>query len=317
MRECIECGTAFDAAHHNTKMCSVKCKQVRQNALRRATRKADCSSPPEKKCVVCSTAFRPANRNSKLCSVKCRRVQRRTNPANYPPKTCLRCCHTFQPSKGNWAKAKYCTPTCRTARRVDENKRIGRAERVTIKCKECGMVTKPTRIDGTTCGKRHCVDESRRKTKIENDAKAVSKGGHRYENYRKYQNAYRKKKAKYRTDPKYNLSARMRGALRQALKRKGLGVSAKNAPTFTLLGYSREELYCHIESFFTEENGYSWDNMDEWHIDHIRPISSFEFNSTDDPEFKACWALDNLQPLWAPDNLSKGAKWEGLTDAEA
>jgi hypothetical protein len=44
------------------------------------------------------------------------------------------------------------------------------------------------------------------------------------------------------------------------------------------------------------------------HIDHKRPIASFNFNSYKDKEFKECWALNNLQPLWAEENLSKGNK---------
>ena len=280
MRECIECGTAFEAPNGRLKVCSDKCRNARQNRYRRRWRAA---------------------------------TGRKVDPADYPPKTCLHCGRTFQPSKGNWARAKYCTPTCARRKDTEENRRLRWVENRTIKCRECGAVTEPLRLNATTCGKRHCVDESRRKTKRRNYAKAVKKGGHRYEKYREYQNAYQKKWAseRYRTDPKHNLSARMRGALRQALRRKGLGASAKNAPTFTLLGYSREELYHHIESFFTEENGYSWDNMSEWHIDHIRPVASFTFDSVDDPEFKACWALENLQPLWTTDNLSKGAKWNG------
>ena len=51
-----------------------------------------------------------------------------------------------------------------------------------------------------------------------------------------------------------------------------------------------------------------WDNYGEWHVDHIRPIASFNFESVDCAEFKECWSLDNLQPLWAFDNLSKGTK---------
>ena len=64
----------------------------------------------------------------------------------------------------------------------------------------------------------------------------------------------------------------------------------------------------HIESQFKE--GMSWKNhgIHGWHIDHIRPISSFNFESCNDPEFKECWALENLQPLWAKENLSKSNK---------
>lgn len=42
------------------------------------------------------------------------------------------------------------------------------------------------------------------------------------------------------------------------------------------------------------------------HIDHIRPLSSFVL--IDDRDLKAAWALTNLRPEWATDNLAKGAK---------
>jgi len=89
----------------------------------------------------------------------------------------------------------------------------------------------------------------------------------------------------------------------------------KAVDVWQTLDFSPEMFIQRFERLFVE--GMSWDNIDDWHIDHIRPVSSFTFTSVDDPEFKACWALENLQPLWAFDNMSKGAKWEGLTDAEA
>ena len=63
----------------------------------------------------------------------------------------------------------------------------------------------------------------------------------------------------------------------------------------------------HLESKFTE--GMTWDNYGEWHVDHKKPMTLFEFTSTDDEGFKECWALDNLQPLWGKDNLSKGTRY--------
>lgn len=74
----------------------------------------------------------------------------------------------------------------------------------------------------------------------------------------------------------------------------------------TLVGYSRQELLAHIELQFVK--GMSWANYGEWHIDHIRPVSSFSFTSFDCPDFKDCWALTNLRPLWAAENIAKGAK---------
>jgi hypothetical protein len=52
----------------------------------------------------------------------------------------------------------------------------------------------------------------------------------------------------------------------------------------------------------------SWDNVGKWHIDHIIPLSSFRFTSMDDPEFRAAWALSNLRPMWATENILKGAR---------
>jgi hypothetical protein len=71
----------------------------------------------------------------------------------------------------------------------------------------------------------------------------------------------------------------------------------------SLVGYGVEELKNHLESHFLP--GMSWDNMGEWHIDHIIPKSAFHYETTDDIDFKKCWSLKNLQPLWAKDNLSK------------
>lgn len=74
------------------------------------------------------------------------------------------------------------------------------------------------------------------------------------------------------------------------------------------LGYTIPELVDHLEKQFVD--GMGWDNRPEWHIDHIKPLSSFNYSSCDDPDFKQCWALSNLQPLWAEDNWAKGSKAE-------
>jgi hypothetical protein len=62
----------------------------------------------------------------------------------------------------------------------------------------------------------------------------------------------------------------------------------------------------HLERQFL--SGMTWANRGQWHIDHIQPRSSFKFVGPDDPEFKACWALSNLRPLWKADNLKKNAR---------
>ena len=99
------------------------------------------------------------------------------------------------------------------------------------------------------------------------------------------------------TDPKYRAMMALHCRLYMAVKEK-------TGKTMELTGCSKEELYKHLESKFME--GMTWDNYGEWHIDHIIPCASF--NLEDPEEQKKCFHLTNLQPLWALDNIRKGAK---------
>ena len=54
-----------------------------------------------------------------------------------------------------------------------------------------------------------------------------------------------------------------------------------------------------------------WDDNDKstwvWNIDHIKPHSEFHYESMEDDSFKECWALSNLRPLSAKQNILDGA----------
>jgi len=67
------------------------------------------------------------------------------------------------------------------------------------------------------------------------------------------------------------------------------------------LGCSIDELKQHLESKFQE--GMTWDNYGAWHIDHVKPLASFDL--TDRDQFLEACHYTNLQPLWAEDNLKK------------
>ena len=54
----------------------------------------------------------------------------------------------------------------------------------------------------------------------------------------------------------------------------------------------------------------SWENYGQWHIDHRIPESWFKIHTMHDKSFKDCWALSNLQPLWAKENLSKNNRYK-------
>jgi hypothetical protein len=90
-----------------------------------------------------------------------------------------------------------------------------------------------------------------------------------------------------------------RTLLRNTLKRIG---TKKESKTNDILGYSALELKEHIEKQFKE--GMSWENWGEWHIDHKKPVSSFDKSE----KISIINSLDNLQPLWAKENLSKNNK---------
>lgn len=114
-------------------------------------------------------------------------------------------------------------------------------------------------------------------------------------------------KSRYKNDLGFTLKHRMRSLIRTTLKN---GRSGKRMAE--ILGYSSDELKNHLESMFID--GMTWEKFmaGEIHIDHIVPISSFTIVSDECDDFKHCWALSNLRPLWAKDNLSKGAKQEFL-----
>jgi hypothetical protein len=73
-----------------------------------------------------------------------------------------------------------------------------------------------------------------------------------------------------------------------------------------IVGYSTADLRAHLEKQFSD--GMTWENYGRfgWHIDHIIPISAFNFKSYDDVDFKRCWSLENLRPMWWSENILKG-----------
>jgi len=92
------------------------------------------------------------------------------------------------------------------------------------------------------------------------------------------------------------------------------GFSKNRAATFAHLPYTPQDLKVHLESLW--ESWMSWDNYGgkssdprrTWHIDHIKPQSSFSYTSMTDPQFLECWALSNLRPMEKIANIKKGKR---------
>lgn len=114
----------------------------------------------------------------------------------------------------------------------------------------------------------------------------------------------RYEKEKKNNDPVYRLTSVFKNALTASIKEKNI---CKTSKTFDILGYTKEELIEHLTKLF--EPNMSMENYGEWHIDHIIPISKFNYSSVNDNDFKECWSLSNLQPAWAFDNLTKNNRF--------
>ena len=100
-------------------------------------------------------------------------------------------------------------------------------------------------------------------------------------------------------NPEMRLIHNLRTRIAMAIKK-----NVKSGKSLDLLGCSIDFLKKYLSDRF--QLGMTWDNYGVWHIDHIRPCSSF--NLSDVNQQRICFHYSNLQPLWKRDNLSKGSK---------
>jgi len=118
-----------------------------------------------------------------------------------------------------------------------------------------------------------------------------------WERIKGYQREYWKRRAKQ--DPMCALKFLVRRRVLFAFSNHGY---PKDSNTSEMLGCDYATLKHHLESQFTP--GMTWANRGEWHVDHRIPLAS----ARNESELIGLCHYTNLQPLWAKDNLSKGAK---------
>lgn len=174
------------------------------------------------------------------------------------------------------------------------------------------------KICRNTSGKKYynsTTDRQKRRSKIYRDSHKIEIASYnkaRKETTKIYNQIYYEKnkaqiikntteyyKKRYHNDDLFRLKCLMRSRINSAIRKKGL---TKNFKPINYLGCSFEEFYIYLENKF--QDGMSWENRSEWHIDHIIPLDSantFE-------EIISLNHFSNLQPLWAKDNYSKGTK---------
>jgi len=133
------------------------------------------------------------------------------------------------------------------------------------------------------------------------------------ENYLKNKNKIIKKLKKWKLENKdkvkiarlkYKVKKNLTRRIKLAMQRQEISLDKIKLYDCNI-GCSVKELREHLESKML--TGMTWDNYgsqkDQWSIDHIKPIDSFDLEQPD--QIAAANHFSNLQPLWSSQNIRK------------
>lgn len=111
-----------------------------------------------------------------------------------------------------------------------------------------------------------------------------------------------KKNNKKKTDIQFKISCNLRTRLWGAIKN-----DFKSGSAVADLGCTISEFKVYIEEQF--KDGMTWENwgVDTWHLDHKIPLANFDL--ADRVQLLKAVHYSNMQPLFAIDNLEKGARF--------
>jgi len=228
---------------------------------------------------LCSQCREPAVKNKSLCS-DCLNKQNEKRTKNKVLGRCRYCGKT--PVKGKSACQK-----CLNSHHKSNKKRSTKRLSLNV-CRDCG---KPTRENKTCCQK--CLDKSNKNRRVKRLKRLESKICVRCGKHQSVEG----KTACFICA----IIDSLRANLYNWFKLNG---KQKSSKTEQLLGCSYQEFITYLIPKF--QRGMTLENHGEWHIDHIIPLASFDI--TDPEQQRQACHYTNLQPLWAKDNLSKGAK---------
>lgn len=124
----------------------------------------------------------------------------------------------------------------------------------------------------------------------------------------KARNAYKSKwnAEKAKSDPEFAMLLTMRKFVSRMVDRVKEN-RIQRCKTTEMLGYTPAEFVAHIQPMLKQ--GMTWENHGKWHVDHIRPLSTFDL--IDPEQRKMANSLHNLQPMWAKQNIKKSDSWNG------
>jgi hypothetical protein len=183
-------------------------------------------------------------------------------------------------------------------------------------CKKCGLLKELNdqnfRLTQKKYLRRVCLDCDRANANELTKKRLVYARDSIRASKRKYQANRRK------TDPVYRMRKYISTQIYLALRKNN---SRKNGSIMSHLLYTIGELKNHIEKQF--ESWMTWDNMGKynsktwddnnistwtWNIDHIIPQCMLPYTSMSDDNFKKCWAMENLRPRSAKNNILDGVR---------
>jgi hypothetical protein len=158
-------------------------------------------------------------------------------------------------------------------------------------CNECGLLRKDREHENATKRKRHADGPGRviKQAYYQKNKKIIQ------------QNAKKRLKLDPSAKKGYDMCIKLSDVLRAYFK-------TGRERTFPELGCKISEFVKYIESKFRP--GMTWQNRgrkkDNWHIDHIIPLSKFDLVKEEDR--KKCFHYTNCQPLWQAENVAKSNK---------
>lgn len=107
------------------------------------------------------------------------------------------------------------------------------------------------------------------------------------------------RKERYWSDPIFRLNRLISSYMSRSLKGEKCERHWES-----LIPYTLQDLVKHLEKQFLP--GMTWDNYgSEWEVDHIIPLGTLKYSSTEEDNFIIAWGLANLRPLWSSENKSR------------
>ncbi|WP_440679031.1 hypothetical protein [Candidatus Pelagibacter sp. HIMB1517] len=257
------------------------------------------------KCPICSKQFELLRKNKKYCSPKCAKEAQKEYYRKY-----------FKSDRGKSTLAKYnksdkgkvvrkkimakyfkSEKGKEAIKRADNNEKAKDRRNKYFKTEKGKDLLK--KYKKTEKGRTVAKKAQKKWLEKTDYYKNISKDPVKREKRNREASERRKKRLK--VDIEYKLTNTLRSRFTHWFRRKG---EKKNTSIMKLVGCTKTELKKHLESQF--KDGMTWDNYGEWHIDHIKPLATFDIK--DPVQVAKASHYTNLQPLWAKENLTKSKK---------